>query len=135
LKHYLSPGAAASSAILRQRPQRARNHLRKRWPTLIHRWRNTLSYFPTAVFRQISPPENRLRSSAFRTGDPSQDAHAFPTDPAPDFSRLDVGVLVQICDASAASHNDDVLLDGDVSAGNEDDARSELPVANGGRLL
>jgi hypothetical protein len=121
LKHYLSPGAAASSAILRQRPQRARNHLRKRWPTLIHRWRNTLSYFPTAVFRQISPPENRLRSSAFRTGDPSQDAHAFPTD--------------QICDASAASHNDDVLLDGDVSAGNEDDARSELPVANGGRLL
>lgn len=136
LKHYLSPGAAASSAILRQRPRRARYPIRPRWPALIHRWRNVPDSQPLAVFRLLITPNGRTQSSVFRTDDASRDARAFPTDSAPDFTKLDVGVLVQICDASDAPNGVGALANGSrVAARNDDDnVQSELPVANGAGL-
>lgn len=143
MKHYLSPGAAASSAILRQRPRRARYPIRPRWPALIHRWpalihrwRNVPDSQPLAVFRLLITPDGRTQPSVFRTDDASRDARAFPTDSAPDFTKLDVGVLVQICDASDAPNGVGALANGSrVAAGNDDDnVQSELPVANGAGL-
>jgi hypothetical protein len=134
LKHYLSPGAAASSAILRQRPRRARSYIRPRWPALMHRWRNTPYPQSLAVFRQPVTPEGQIQSSVFPANDGARDARAFPVDPAPDFTKLDVGVLVQICAASDASNGVGALSDGSrVAAGNDDgNVQPELPVANAG---
>ena len=136
LKHYLSPGAAASSAILRQRPRRARSYIRPRWPALIHRWRNAPYSQSLAVFRQLITPDGRIQSSVFRAKDGARDARAFPTDLAPDFTKLEIGVLVQICDASDTPNGVGALPNGSrVAAGNDDDnVQSELPVANGGGL-
>lgn len=136
MKHYLSPGAAASSAILRQRPRRARSYIRPRWPALIHRWRNAPYSQSLAVFRQLITPDGRIQSSVFRANDGVRDARAFPTDSVPDFTKLEVGVLVQIYDASDTPNGVGALPNGSrVAAGNDDDnVQSELPVANGGGL-
>ena len=102
----------------------------------MHRWRNTLYPQSLAVFRQPVTPEGQIHSSVFLANDGARDARAFPIDPTPDFTKLDVGVLVQICGASDASNGVGALSDGSrVTAGNDDDnVQSEPPVANAGGL-
>jgi hypothetical protein len=135
LKRHFPQGAAASSAILRQRPQRPRSFNRPRQLALVHRWRSNAYLFEPAGFRQYVAVDNRVGSPGPPSSHSLQAELCFPTDPTPDFATLEAGVLVQICEVPGLRDRDDAAFNGAATSGvRRDDECFELSAVEANRL-